>query len=471
MPRSSTRNATKDAQDAQDAPLASIAPKPGAKDVPGGISKEVHDAVLARVAELEAEVAANKAQLVEAAKDVAASTAKLAGATDMMQTQMAQLHAEKGTLQADLASTLKDTRAAQLEHELASLKTTEAHKETLAAAVEEEQHRASKALGSANEKLVLADRLADAQTVKVAALERELAEERAARRTSPHSAKKQKKAPNSNWPRVSNAVPTKQDEGEDQEAYSQAAAAFLASEGGVPVKKRTRGPNKGKVDVHYEARPFQVQGCGAEDFFASLNVNGKSGLHQIVYEMGYVWDIASFKQAAYNRDESKPCQLRDVLEHIQDKAKFTFGGEECATRKVWLAAHLWPNCTAVFDKGISKLTGNEQSLLKKYVTGINQMLNAFNAFMADKGDFTPLAPSAPPPQRKLGVKRAREGEGEGEGEGEDAQSELGDDMMDSDGAVTPSGRPPIVVAETVDEAANEDDVMPEAVSDDCEVVD
>jgi hypothetical protein len=494
MPRSSTRTT---ANEAQATPLTLPALKPGADHEPQGISKEVYDAVLARVAELEAEVAANKTQLAEAAKDVASSTAKLAGAADMTEARIRQLTAEKGILQADLVSARKDTKNVELQQELASLKAVEAHKAELAAAVAEEQRRGLEELGSANEKLVLADRLADAQTVKVAALERELAEERAARRTSPHSAKRQKKPPRSNWPRASGAAtaPAKENEGEIQEAYSESAAAFLASEGGVPVQKRTRGPNKGKVDVSYESRPFQIEGCGAEDFFTSLNVTGKSGLHQTLYEMGYVWDIASFKLAAYNQDESKPCQFRDVLAHVQDTTKFTFNGEACATRKVWLAAHLWPNCTAVFDKGISKLTGNEQSLLKKYVTGINQVIHAYNAFMAGKEDFTPLLASAPPPRRKAGAKRAREEEEqeeqeeqeqeeqeeqeeeeeEREGEGEDEQTEqpeqteaplreLDDAMMDSDGAVTPTPRTPPT------KRAN-DEEMPEAVSDDALVVD
>ena len=474
MPRSSTRQAAKEAQVT---PLTSPAPKPGADNEPQGISKEVHDAVLARVAELEAQVAAHKTQLAEAAKDVATSTAKLAGATDMTEARTRQLTAEKGILQSELASALKDVKNVELEQELKLLKVTEAHKAELAAAVAEERRKASEALGRANVALEACQKYAAEQENRVLVAERELSEERATRRTSSQSAKKQKKPSRSNWPRASGpaTAPAKEDEGEVQEAYSESAAAFLASEGGVPVKKRTRGPNKGKVDVFYESRPFQIEGCGAEEFFKSLNVTGKAGLHKIIYEMGYVWDIASFHLAPYNQDDSKPCQFHDVLEYVQDTTKFTFNGEDCATRKVWLAAHLWPNCTAVADKGISKLTGNEQSLLKKYVTGINQVINAYNAFMEGKESFTPLTASAPPPKRKSGAKRAREEEeeeeqeGEGEGEGEQSEAplrQLDDAMMDSDGegAVTPTPRTPAT-------KPTSDDDMPEAVSDDALVVD
>lgn len=483
MPRSSTRNT---AQEAQSTPLTLLASKPGADHQPQGISKEVYDAVLARVAELEAEVASNKTQLVEAAKDVAASTAKLAGATDMTEARIRQLTAEKGILQADLVSARKDTKNVELRQELASLKTVEAHKAELAAAVAEEQRKGSEALGKVNVALEACQKHAAEQEKQRAQLEVALSEERATRRTSTQSAKRQKKPQRSNWPRASGAAttPAKENEGEIQEAHSESAAAFLASEGGVPVKKRFRGPNKGKVGVSYESRPFQIEGCGAEDFFTFLNVTGKSGLHQILYEMGYVWDIASFKHAPYNQDESKPCQFRDVLAHVQGTTKFTFNGEACATRKVWLAAHLWPNCTVVSDKGISKLPGNEQSLLKKCVTGINQVINAYNAFMAGKEDFAPLLASAPPPQRKAGAKRAREeeqeegeegeeeGEEEEEREGEDEQPEqpeppwreLDDAMMDSDGAVTPTPRTPPT-------KQTNDEEMPEAVSDDALAVD
>ena len=80
MPRSSTRSSAKEAQAT---PLTSPVSKPDANDEVRGISKEVHEAVLARVAELEAEVTAQKAQVAEATKDVAASAAKEAAATEV----------------------------------------------------------------------------------------------------------------------------------------------------------------------------------------------------------------------------------------------------------------------------------------------------------------------------------------------------------------------------------------------------
>jgi hypothetical protein len=270
--------------------------------------------------------------------------------------------------------------------------------------------------------------------------------------------------------------------GEDEQPEDACAGAFLAAGGGV-IKKRVRGPGKGKVDVFYESRPFAVEGCGIEAFFAHLNATNKAKLHQIFYELGYVWEIASFKNAPYNLDESTPCQFRAVVEYLQPGRNYVVDNKPCATRKVWLAAHLWPASkeTLLAQNKITGLTGGQQNLLKKYVTGINQATHLYNDYMATQAaDFAPLATSAPPPSRKA-VKRDREDESEGaeggEGDGEDAQPEQAE--SDDDGGAqepsTPPGAPPpiVPVLEVLDEPADEDEdeEMPEAVADDAEPVD
>ena len=369
---------------------------PSVDDASPAITKDVYDAVVARVAELEAEVADQRSKLTEAAKDVSAAKEARRGDSEAL----ARVTTERDGAFTEAANQAK---LAEMRAEL----TARDHKDALATAVQAEKDAGAATLAGAQ--ALLQQQLAelaeerDAQRQKAEELERQLSEARNARRTSGASAKKARK---SNWPRE------KRDE-EGEAPVNACAAAFLEDGGGVRVKAK-RGA--AKVEINYVARPFQVAGCGAEDFFASINVTDQASLHKLVYESGYWWNIASFAGAPYNADVTKPCQCIDVLKYVQHDTKFEIDGQACATRKVWLAMHLWPSCDAMKDGSIKNLPGNQQSLLKKYVTGINQMTNFYNKYMADTEGFTPLLASAPPPERKSGTKRAREDEGEAEGE-------------------------------------------------------
>ena len=177
-----------------------------------------------------------------------------------------------------------------------------------------------------------------------------------------------------------------------------------------------------------------------------------------MYESGYVWVISEFKGAQYNADETKPCKFRDVLECVQDGMVYYYGYETCKTRKVWLAMHLWPDCDALKDQSIKNLAKPRQSLLKKYVTGINQMINAYNAFYAGTEHYTPLVASADAPQR--GMKRAREDEEEGA----ETEPELAPELQPEAAEAAPAA-----ASEAPEEPAAADDgdeALPEQVGDD-----
>lgn len=396
-----------------------------ADDGSSGITKEMYDAVVARVAELESELAVAEAEKSKDAKTAALLTEQRDRARDV-----AQREKEASAMAAELAA----GRA----------------KDALAAAVQTEKDAGAAALASAQ--ATFDEKLASASAELAAEkLARQEAEARGARRTSGGSAKK---------PRKTNATPG-EDKEEGEAPDSESAARFLARSGGVRVP--TKGGSGGgvKVPISPAVRPFTVEGSGAEEFFKSMNVTNKTSLHAHMYESGYVWVIAEFKGAQYNADESKPCKFRDVLECVQDGMVYSFGDATCKTRKVWLAMHLWPACDALKDQSIKNLDKSRQSLLKKYVTGINQMINAYNAFYAGTEHFTPLVASADAPQR--GMKRARE---DGE-EGAETEPELAPELQPEAAEAAPAvGEAPEEPAAAADGDGDGDEAMPEQVGDD-----
>jgi hypothetical protein len=405
-------------------------PTTSSDDASPAISKDVYDKVVARVAELEAQVTDERMKLTQAAKDVSEAVAK-ASVAEAARREDAEV-LTRMTVERDgaVAEAANQVKLAALQAEL----TARNHADALAAAAREAEEKGAAAQAAFDEQL--ASTRAELAAEQLA---RQEAEARFARRTSGGSAKKARK---SNWP-----VPDKSAAADGQAPINECAATFLEDAGGVRVQGRRCAS---KVEVNFVSRPFQVAGSGAEDFFASLNVTDQASLHKLVYESGYWWNIASFAGAPYNADTTKPCQCIDVLKYVQHETKFEIDGQACATRKVWLAMHLWPDCDAMKDGSIKNLSGSQQSLLKKYVTGINQMTNFYNKFMADTDGFTPLAATAPPPERKSGTKRAREDEGEGEGEAQTATDQ--DEPMGG-------AEPPIVTAELVEKPAD-DEAMP-----------
>jgi len=420
------RSATAKKQKQQDAP---------ADDATGAITKEMYDAVVARVAELESEVAV-------AAKDLSAAVAKATGATQAMAVADAEKRESRETAallteQRDRARDVlqREKEAAEMAAELAAGRA----KDALAAAVQTEKDAGAAALASAQ--ATFDEKLASVRAELAAEqLARQEVEARTVRRTSGGSAKKPRK---SNW-----APGEDKEEGEAPDGES--AARFLARSGGVRVPTKG-GPGGGvRVPINPAVRPFAIEGSGAKDFFESINVTNKASLHAHMYESGYVWVIAEFKGAQYNADESKPCKFRDVLECVQDGMVYSFGDATCKTRKVWLAMHLWPDCDALKDQSIKNLAKPRQSLLKKYITGINQMINAYNAFYAGTEHYTPLVASADAPQR--GMKRAREDEEE---EGAETEPEL-----------APELQPEAAPKELAAAADDGDEAMPEQVGDD-----
>ena len=411
MVRTSSR---KQKQQPQDAP---------ADDGSSAITKEMYDAVVARVAELESEVAVAEAEKSKDAKNAALLTEQRDRARDVAQ---------------------REKEASEMAAELAAGRA----KDALAAAVKAEKDAGAAALASAQ--ATFDEKLASARAELAAEqLARQEAEARTARRTSGGSAKK---------PRKSNSAA-----GEDKEAGEapdgESAARFLARSGGVRVPTKG-GPGGGvKVPINPAVRPFTIEGSGAEEFFKSINVTDKASLHAHMYESGYVWVISEFKGAQYNADETKPCKFRDVLECVQDGMVYSFGDATCKTRKVWLAMHLWPDCDALKDQSIKNLAKPRQSLLKKYITGINQMINAYNAFYAGTEHFTPLVASADAPQR--GMKRAREDEEEGAETEPELAPELQPEAAEAAPAVGEAPEEPAAAA-----ADDGDEAMPEQVGDD-----
>ena len=409
MPRSSDRSKR---SQAQTTPLASPANKPAEPAEAHVIDPKDHETALARVAELEGELSAQKAQLAEASADVATSAAKEKAAAEVAALGLARLEAERGKLESQLVAVQQTMAADASRAELDALKAKRAHEEALKAAVQEQAVQGAEALRNCKEEsntlhASMQQTLQELQTERNLLAERnnQLAKQLTAARATPSASRKKQKV-RSNWP---SAGTKGKGEGEDDVPEDEVASAFV--EGGLETK-RTRGPAKGKVDVKHKERPFAIKGSGAEAFFGSLGVTDKATLHKVLYESGYVWTIASFGDAPWNADETKPCQLRDVLEYLAPLGVYKVGDKACSNRKVWLAAHMWPTCNVLEQNKISCLTGGQQSLLKKYVTGINQVTHFFNEYMQriDEG-FRPIATSAPAPSRKA-VKRPRKDDDE-----------------------------------------------------------
>ena len=460
MPRTATRSKS---NQAQTTPSASPASKPAEPDVAHAIDPKDHEAALARVAELKAEVAAQKAQLAEASKEVAESVAKAKAAAEVTALNVARLEAVQGQLEYKLVAAQKTIAEEASRAELEALKVKQAHEEALKATVQEAAAAADEALKAQKERLENLHRLAiterevqlekvynerDAVRDRVAALEKQLAA-----RAAPSGSRKKQKS-RSNWPRPGTKGV---DQCEDDLPDDEFARAFVDEAGIVP---RTRGPAQAKVDLHHSERPFVIAGSGAEEFFGSLNVTDKATLHKVLYESGYVWVVASLGDAPYNANKAVPCKFRDVLEYLKPGGVYAVGDKTCNDRKVWLAAHLWPDSDVLARNKISCLSGGQQAVLKKFITGVNQVTHFYNEYMLRQDPtYTPIATSAPPPSRKS-AKRAREDEDE-DAETEAAEdNEDGDDASHEEQAQSDDDGP-----STPKTPKNNDEEMPEAVMD------
>ncbi len=264
-------------------------PTTSSDDASPAISKDVYDVVVARVSELEAQVADERAKLAQAAKDVSEAVAKATEASHAASVADAARRADaeklaRVTIERDgaKAEATNQAKLAAMQAELAARN----HTDALAAAAREAEAKGAAAQATFDEQLATCQDECTAQRQKAEELERQLAEARTVRRTSGGSAKKARK---SNWPRVDTSGAA-----DGQAPVNECAAAFLADCGGVRVQAKRCAA---KVEVNFVSRPFVVAGSGAEDFFASLNVTDQASLHKLVYESGYWWNIASFASA------------------------------------------------------------------------------------------------------------------------------------------------------------------------------